>query len=86
MKSIYGLNEGTCRYSWQINFFLPVFRDTSPKVNRSETEKILKEAGETTLVDEHNQSFLEKMSAMALCMLSLKSQFHLQEKNLSEEW
>ena len=72
LKSIYPLNEGTCRNIWQNkNFALPGFGDTTFKVNNSVTEKILQRASETIYVEEHSQSFMKKIIVKVLCKLSL---------------
>ena len=61
LKSIYPLNEGTCRSIWQNkNFTLPGFGDKTFKVNNLVTEKILQRASETTYAEEHSQSFMKK--------------------------
>ena len=61
LKSIYPLNEGTCRSIWQNkNFALPGFGDKTFKVNNSVTEKILQRASETTYAEEQSQSFMKK--------------------------
>ena len=61
LKSIYPLNEGTCRSIWQNkNFALPGFGDKTFKVDNSVTEKILQRASETTYVEEQSQSFMRK--------------------------
>ena len=61
LKSIYPLNEGTCRSNWQNkNFALPGFRYKPFRVNKSVTEKILQRASETTYANEHSQSFIKK--------------------------
>ena len=63
LKSIYPLNEGTCRSIWQNkNFALPGFGDKTFKVNNSVTEKILQRASETTYAEELSQSFMKKKS------------------------
>ena len=72
LKSIYPLNEGTCRSIWQNkNFALPGFGDKTFKVNNSVTEKILQRANETLYAEEHSQSFMKKIIVKVLCMLSL---------------
>ena len=44
LKSIYSLNEGTCRSIWQNkNFALPGFGDKTFKINNSVTEKFYNE-------------------------------------------
>ena len=61
LKSIYPLNEGTCRSVWQNrNFPLPGFGEKTFKVSKSVTEKILQRASETTYAEEHSQSFMKK--------------------------
>ena len=61
-KSIDPLNEGVCRKIWQNkNFAIPVFGVRKFKVNRSVTETILRQASETTYVEEHSQSFKAKI-------------------------
>ena len=61
IKSIYPLNEGTCRSIWRNkNFALPGFGDKTFKVNNSVTEKILQRASETTYAEEHSKSFMKK--------------------------
>ena len=48
-KSIYPINEGTCRSIWQNkNFALPGFGNKTFKINKSVIEKILQRASETT--------------------------------------
>ena len=72
LKSIYPLNEGTCRSIWQNkNFALPGFGDENFKVNNLVTKKILQQASETTLAEEHSQSFMNKIIVKVLCMQSL---------------
>ena len=71
LKSIYSLNEGTCRSIWQNkNFALPGFGDKTFKVNNSVAEKILQRGSETTYAEEHNH-FMKKKIVKVLCMLSL---------------
>ena len=61
LKSIYPLNEGVCRNIWQNkNFAIPGFGDRTFKVNRSVTEKLLRQTSETTYVEEHSQRFTTK--------------------------
>ena len=73
LKSIYPLNEGTCRSILQNkNFALPGLRDKPFRVNKSVTEKILQRTSETTYAEEQSQSFLKKkIFVKVLCMLSL---------------
>ena len=49
---------------------IPGFGDRTFKVTRSVTETILQHSSETTNVEEHSQSFMEKMDSKALCMQS----------------
>ena len=61
LKSIYPSKEGVCRNIWQNkNFAIPGFGDKAFKVNRSVTEKFLRQTCETTHVEEHSQSLMTK--------------------------
>ena len=61
LKSIYPLNEGVCWNNWQDNNFAILgFGDRAFKVNRSVTEKLLRQTSETIYVEEHSQSFMKK--------------------------
>ena len=61
IKSIYPLNEGVCRDIWQNkNLSVPGFGNGTFKVDRSVTEKLLRQTNETTYVEEHSRSFMTK--------------------------
>ena len=61
LKSVYPLNARVCRNIWQNkNFAIPGFGDWIFKVNRSVTEKLLRQTSETTYIEEHSQSFMTK--------------------------
>ena len=69
LKSIYplnggrfvGRNEENCRNIWQNkNFVIRFSGDMKFKVDKSVTEKMLRQAGETTYFGEHSQSFKAK--------------------------
>ena len=69
LKSIYPLNEGTCRSIWQKKTLLYQVLEIKPL--KSTIQKILQRASETTYVEEHSQSFMKKKIVKVLCMLSL---------------